>query len=604
MDRNDKNFSYIIFLVLAGISAYGTTLAINLKNNKVYAVGFIIPVIFLFLAFISKHGASDNAILREIRRNWGEELNRKRNFKNIRVLFDILSNNASTFSKKDSLKDYKLSNLPESTDYIDEQTWHDLNMNKVFDKLDRTYSFMGQTYLYYLLRKPLFNIKELNHRGESINKLQSDISLREKIQVHFKKIGEDKKGVLTDFIFKDDISSFSSTQKLLVYIMSYAIYFVIALIPFIPLANVFILGMGVFAFNMYIKKKFESEIGAYSSSIIYLGRMLSNGEQLSTLPLPLTEKELNQLKENIITCKPMKKKCGALNLGKIEGIDILADYVSAIILYDVKKFIKVIDEVKKHNEALKGIYMTLGKLDSLVAIASYRESLEYYSEPLFIEDNSKKYLNVQEMIHPLVEEPISNSIEIKNGIIITGSNMSGKSTFLRTIGLNALLSQTIYTSLTKKYEGNLFQVLTSLDISDDVTGGKSYYLGEALSIGRIIHQSGGKKVVLSLIDEIFKGTNPIERINASVEIMNYLENNNSLTAVATHDLELTKLLHDTYNCYYFKEDVGEEGLEFDYKLYSGVSPTKNAIKLLEFIGYSETIIENTNKRIKIAEENS
>jgi len=176
--------------------------------------------------------------------------------------------------------------------------------------------------------------------------------------------------------------------------------------------------------------------------------------------------------------------------------------------------------------------------------------------------------------------------------------MSGKSTFLRTIGVNVLFAQTICTVLAEKYEGSYFHIVTSISPGDNILGGKSYYMGEAEAILRIINSCGQKISCLCIIDEIFRGTNPIERISASIEILKYLSEHNALVIVATHDLEITEMVTEFYECYYFTEDVDEVGLKFDYLIKKGVSPTRNAIKLLKFLGYPEEIVQNAYLNIE------
>ena len=99
------------------------------------------------------------------------------------------------------------------------------------------------------------------------------------------------------------------------------------------------------------------------------------------------------------------------------------------------------------------------------------------------------------------------------------------------------------------------------------------------------------------IDEIFRGTNPIERISTSAEILLYLNKYKTISIVATHDRELVDILKKHYEFYYFSENIDlSKGLSFDYKLKSGISQTRNAIKLLEYMKYPMEIVENSYKR--------
>jgi DNA mismatch repair ATPase MutS len=200
--------------------------------------------------------------------------------------------------------------------------------------------------------------------------------------------------------------------------------------------------------------------------------------------------------------------------------------------------------------------------------------------------------------HPLLNRPVPNSITVdREGIIITGCNMSGKSTFLRTLGVNALFAQTICTCLASSYKGSFLRVMTSISRGDNLVGGKSYYLAEAEALLRIIKASGHGAPCLCILDEMFRGTNSLERINASSEILRYLVNHNCLAVIATHDYELTELVGNLYKCYYFSETIEKDGISFDYRIKDGVSKNRNAVRLMDYLGYPREIIDSTNKKI-------
>ena len=122
-------------------------------------------------------------------------------------------------------------------------------------------------------------------------------------------------------------------------------------------------------------------------------------------------------------------------------------------------------------------------------------------------------------------------------------------------------------------------------------------MAEVESILRLIQVSKSGTVHLFIIDELFRGTNSVERLAASVEVLQYLNNGKDYTLIATHDLQLTGLLNGSYLNFHFRENVSPEGLSFDYKLHSGFSKTRNAIALLEHAGYPKMIVENATKRI-------
>ena len=127
-------------------------------------------------------------------------------------------------------------------------------------------------------------------------------------------------------------------------------------------------------------------------------------------------------------------------------------------------------------------------------------------------------------------------------------------------------------------------------------------MAEAESLLRIINATDEPIPVFCAIDEIFRGTNPIERIAASAEILKYINSKGAICIVATHDRELTNILEDSYDFFYFSESVdNSKGLSFDYKLKPGISQSRNAIKLLDYIGYPEEIINSSYTRAKSIE---
>lgn len=244
---------------------------------------------------------------------------------------------------------------------------------------------------------------------------------------------------------------------------------------------------------------------------------------------------------------------------------------------------------------MKKAFKIVGKIEVSIAIASYREVLPYYTLPEL--DARNNCLCIQEVYHPLIEDAVSNSVEFKSHIILTGSNASGKSSFIKAVAINALLAQTIYTCLAEKYSYCFCYPISSMAVKDNIVNGESYFIAEIKSIKKILDKLEKKVPCLCLIDEILKGTNTNERIAASTAIMSYIKDKNYLCIIATHDRELPGLLKGGYRNYHFREDVTEKGVEFDYKIHEGIASTTNAIKLLEVLGYDHVIIKEANKLV-------
>jgi len=181
--------------------------------------------------------------------------------------------------------------------------------------------------------------------------------------------------------------------------------------------------------------------------------------------------------------------------------------------------------------------------------------------------------------------------------------MAGKTTFLRTLGVNAILAQTIYTCLAASYTGNYFRIISLISETDSLIEGKSYYLVQAEHLLRMIRSSEKEILTLCLIDEPLAGTNSSERIVASFEILRYLVNHKALVVVATHDLELAGKLKFAFKSYHFTDDVDDQGLKFDFKLREGITSTSNAIRLLEYLDYPKDIVERSMKKLSYNQDN-
>lgn len=163
------------------------------------------------------------------------------------------------------------------------------------------------------------------------------------------------------------------------------------------------------------------------------------------------------------------------------------------------------------------------------------------------------------------------------------------------MALNALLAQTIHTCTADFYSGSLYRIMTSMALRDDLEGGESYYIVEIKSLKRILDAAReGSAPVLCFVDEVLRGTNTVERIAASTQILRSLSRPGVLCFAATHDIELTELLADCYDNYHFEEEIMEGDILFNYILRSGKAMTRNAIRLLGIIGYENAIIEEAN----------
>lgn len=272
--------------------------------------------------------------------------------------------------------------------------------------------------------------------------------------------------------------------------------------------------------------------------------------------------------------------------------------VKMIFLVDLVRYQYTIKGMTRYKRQLNQIFECIEELDAAISIASFRESTNVWCKPEFISD--KKIL-FQDVYHPLLHQPVCNTAELIRDSIFSGSNASGKSTFIKAVAINAVLAQTIHTCCANKYQLQFAYVATSMALRDNVIKGESYFIAEIKSLKRIFSYCK-KKHCICFIDEILRGTNTHERIAASTAVLRQLARIGSLCVAASHDMELTVHLQEEYDNYHFREQVTEDSILFDYILKQGPSSTTNAIKLLKIMGFDLEIIEEAGRMLNKTHE--
>lgn len=507
------------------------------------------------------------------------ELNRKRNYSSIKRLFEK------------AVSDHTL--LDQQA--IDDCTWNDLNMEQIFSSIDRTITTPGEQQLYRILRIPLTEERTLRQRGKTISFFHDHPGKREQIQQELWKLGR------TDHEVTEVLSRELKGNRITrVFYSFFALFFLLTVFSFIFWGfNQYnsLTIVALFIVNMFIHGRMSAQLQEQVMVVQYIGEMINRIPRLNAVLATDLQDYTKRIGQCYGKCKNIGKKASVLS--RVEGLDVLGDYLNIMLLVKERNYHAIASEIERKKEEISDLYAILGEIDALISVSLFRESLDYYTEPEFTDEI---VLDMEAAVHPLLDNPVANSLQVTDkGVIITGSNMSGKSTFLRTVGVNSLLAQTIFTCLAKKYRTGLYHIVSSISLNDNLIDGKSFYLGEAEAIHRIVRASRETIPCLGLIDEIFKGTNPVERVNAAAEILTYLAEGNALVLVATHDLQLIPMIKG-YDSYFFKEDVNEQGLVFDYLIHKGISSTKNAIKVLEFLGYPAPLIQRINQRIDKAEQ--
>lgn len=474
---------------------------------------------------------------------------------------------------------------------VDDITWSDLDMDKVYERLDYTKSAAGSEILYEMLRSSCFDKQELLHRNEIVEAIRRNEKLRTELSYIFMQIGDTGKYSLSDYLeYLEHVKMKSNLPQILVDLLYVPVLLMIFSVPEIAVTLLFFLIC--FSIMTYFNKK--GKISPYLVSFGYILRMIKGAKLLTRQEYPFIEKEQNELKQCIQGLGKFSRFSGvamSMNspMGSSNPLDLLMDYVKIFFHVDIMKFYQMLRDVKRHHKEIERMFYLTGYIDACMSIAFYRESLEYYCIPDFSE-NEQKEMDIKDVYHPLLCRPVANSVKVKKSVLLTGSNASGKSTFLKTVALNTIFAQSIYTCLSTQFQVPMMKTMSSMALKDDIVEGESYFMVEIKALKRILDMSQtSEEVVFCIVDEVLRGTNTVERIAAACQILKTLQAENVICFAATHDIELTELLGECYANYHFEETIENDDIHFNYELKEGPATTRNAIRLLQMLGYGDDI---------------
>ena len=484
---------------------------------------------------------------------------------------------------------------------LDDITWNDLGMDELFKRMNYTLSASGEEYLYYTLRTLRQEEGELAHLEEAVRFFGEHPETRVRVQLAANRLGHTGKFSLYDYLDNLDLLGERSSRKHLLMDLLFLPLIGLLWVNF-PLAVLGIVVLIVYNILTYFREK--GEIDPYIASFSYIMRLMRCCEELGRLDLPVCREEWARMRQARKRMQGMARNSYWVISpfrGNSSG-DILAlvlDYVRMVFHADLIKFDSMLNTVRGHIGDVDAMIETVGYVETVIAIWIFRESLgeegadgnRGWCTPDFPAEGG---LSLEEGYHPMLKAPVKNGIAARKGVLLTGSNASGKSTFLKMVALNAILAQTIHTCTADSYRAPFYHVYSSMALRDDMESGESYYIVEIKALKRILDAAMGNVPILCFVDEVLRGTNTIERIAASTQILKSLGRTGILCFAATHDIELTELLQGEFDNYHFEEDVAEGDVVFNYKLKEGKATTRNAIKLLELMGYDRDVIEKAS----------
>lgn len=464
--------------------------------------------------------------------------------------------------------------------FIDDKTWSDLNMDTLFHKINFNFTAIGEMRLYATLRG-MFKVNQTL----LINMFKDNKVFRLNVSYILSKIGKNVYPLFPDQMLPTKRNILLMFCPLLPFI-GFAFIF---LIPSkgILICLTFMILNAILSFKL--KKSYDQDLKSifYTANVIKQSQALSKIESTPAISVDFTH------------FKASRRFSGLL--ARVESQDMASSiimFIKLVFMIDYVLFHLIQRSYFKYQEEVMACYDYISILDNHYSIAMYQHTLTHYCNPKI--NHNMNGLQMKSIIHPLLDEEnaIANTIDISNHILLTGSNASGKSTFMKAVALNLILAQSIQTATAHSFIYQPGYVMTSMANADDVLSGDSYFMSELKSIRRLFNTHQCNKIYC-FIDEIFKGTNTTERIAASESVLSYLDNQKAYQVLAaTHDVELSTLLENTYNNYHFNESIQENSIFFDYKIKPGKANTRNAIELLRITQFPIDIYQRAQQNIR------
>jgi DNA mismatch repair ATPase MutS len=265
------------------------------------------------------------------------------------------------------------------------------------------------------------------------------------------------------------------------------------------------------------------------------------------------------------------------------------ELLKAFFLVEVMVLFDLTRELESKRDSIAALFDFVGETDTAISVASLRAGQQKTCVPEFTPP--MKEAKFRKVYHPLINNCVKNDLHINGkSVLITGSNMSGKTTFLRTVVINSILAQTICTCFADEFQSPILRQFSSLRLDDNLFQGKSYYYEEVNTMGTFVKEVHSAYQNLFILDEVFKGTNTIERIAAAKAALSYLNKGANIILVSTHDFELPGMLHQEYDQYHFSENIENDRLHFDHSIKPGPLLAGNAIRILEISDYPSEIV--------------
>ncbi len=578
LKKQNQAISFISLLrLLTFISGIGFTLFFYLRNAYYLSLSILIAasVIFVFLAI--KHS--------------------KIKYNKIRctVLCDLNENSLKRINN--TWKDFSDS----GEDFSDENHNYSKDLDifghsSLFQWINRCITYIGRRKLKATFSSPIYTIPEIHKRQEAIKELAKNIGWTQRFEAEA--ILSKNKNHNPEELFKwvEDKNEFFLKPLVIIIIRILPIITISLLLRPLFFANAsYKIGLMFIALQIILLAIGFKEVGRnldtiykYKNTILIYNKLLIHIEKKnfkSEYLIKLKKQLVNQ--EGLTASFQIKKLVNLVTLIS-DRMNMYYIPINILTLWDYQCLINLQRFKKASGSYFKTWLEVIGEIEALNSLCTIAYEHRDWTIPTF--DTTAPIFKAKGLGHPLLgNNRVANDVNIEpsqNVLLITGSNMSGKSTLLRTTGINLVLAYAGAPVCAEHFHCCIMDIYTCMRTSDNLEKNISSFYAELLRIKKLVTATESKTPIFFLLDEIFKGTNSIDRHTGAKVLVTKLSNENALGFVSTHDLELGDIekTNKKVRNFHLEEYYKDDKLYFDYKLRPGVSTTRNALYLMKMAG--------------------
>ena len=464
----------------------------------------------------------------------------------------------------------------------------------LFQYINITHTWHGRTAFAGDMMNAQYKEQEIMKRQAAVRELSADSDFAGEMEHRFSQIGSDPAAAtLVKELQENHVILRNKALRTLIRYGPLAVLLFVGLVVIFRWEQLYLLSVCLYALQTLIWivtfpftsktlakiNRLPFKLGAYSKVLTFIAGASFQSEKLRQIQDTLTQ-------SNVSAVHAIRELARLSDKTSVRSNPIVYFILNAVLLWDWECVFQFEEWSVKYASHCESWFIALGEMESLSCFAVLKNVCSHTCFPSF----TRQYgIVAEELGHPLipnasrVTNPLSLNDEI---IIISGSNMSGKTTYLRTVGINVVLARAGGPVCAEKMILSDLHIVTSMRTFDNLSEGVSTFYAELRRIKGVLDAAKRDRNTRFLLDEIFRGTNSVDRLSGARAVITKLSQIGVIGMLTTHDLDLCQMerANDKVSNYNFSEQYEKGQICFDYKMQPGISKTTNARYLMEWIG--------------------